>query len=130
MDAIWAKHFQDLGDKLDRECICPAAVLSQLTPDELLTYAVENTEIFELCKTHDDLRRKCVTAALKKLNLEKYFDDEVSNRTANFMILLDTFAHIQMMDEATRRDRCKFPPCVYYNPRNTEDGAKNSGVEE
>ncbi|XP_044257316.1 uncharacterized protein LOC123006699 [Tribolium madens] len=127
MGVIWAKYFKDVDVELEREYTCLSTLLSQMTPDELLTYALEDMEIYEVCKNHNDLRYSCIVAAVKRYNIEKFFYEEVANRSADFMILLDTFVQIQaaIENQQAEKTQCVYLPCVRYRKKNRgRDAAK------
>ncbi|XP_008193519.2 uncharacterized protein LOC103313048 [Tribolium castaneum] len=125
MGAIWVKYFKDEDVVLEREYACLSMLLRKLTPDELLLYALEDPEIYEACKRHDDLRYFCMAAAVKRYNIEKFFYEEVANRSADFMVLLDTFVQIQAAIEhqEAEKTQCGYFPCVLFRRKNRERGA-------
>ncbi|KAJ3639879.1 hypothetical protein Zmor_003250 [Zophobas morio] len=87
---------------------CLAHLLLQLSPDELITFALEDGEIYEICKEKEELRQVCILAAVRKYHREKFFYEEVYNRTAAFMVMLDNFVEIQDEVDSQEQNKKRF----------------------
>lgn len=102
----------------------------QLSPDELLTFAVEDTEIYEICKANSELRQSCIVAAVRRYHTEKFFYEEVYNRTADYVVILDHFLQIEDEYEKNKieKGRFKYFPWCHNGKRDRQgDAAKNGG---
>ncbi|RZC41869.1 uncharacterized protein BDFB_010931 [Asbolus verrucosus] len=88
--------------ELEEIKVCLAVLLKQLNPDELLTFATKDTEIYEICKNNSELRQACILAAVRRYHTEKFFFEAVHNRTADYVVMLDNFLQIQ--DEVKKQE--------------------------
>ncbi|EFA11289.2 hypothetical protein TcasGA2_TC010826 [Tribolium castaneum] len=84
---------------------------------KLLSLAVANSKIYQVCKKDHDLREACAVAAFHRFYNEKFIREDVYNRTADFMVLLDDFVQFQLaIDEQKqqRKARCSFRRCYKF----------------
>ncbi|XP_015839354.1 uncharacterized protein LOC107398715 [Tribolium castaneum] len=84
-------------------------VLREEGPAELLNYATKDDQNYEICKNDEVLRKACMLAASRRYYFEKFRYEEVCNKTAPYVRLLEDFIQLQnSIDEQKRVEEDRF----------------------
>ncbi|EFA11287.1 hypothetical protein TcasGA2_TC010823 [Tribolium castaneum] len=128
MGCVCAKYFEDDEDHVKIMRFHLLVILRQQGTDELLNFAARDRMNYEICKNNDELRQGCIVAATRRFYNEKFLHEDVYNRTADYMLLLDDFINIQNgIDEQRQLEEARSEPNHSVRRRNRLEAERNLG---
>ncbi|XP_044257237.1 uncharacterized protein LOC123006657 [Tribolium madens] len=129
MGCVSSKNFEEdvVKDETEDIRIRLLVVLEEFGPCEVLNLAIEDPQVYQVCIKDDTLRQACITAAVKRYHQEKFDDEDVHNRTVNYVLLLDTFIQVEdtnegpKIEEVVEEAQCEHLPIVQRRDNNRSD---------
>ncbi|EFA11432.1 uncharacterized protein LOC107399083 [Tribolium castaneum] len=102
MGSFCSKVFED--DKREAKIIRVRllVLLDELGPVQLLNVAVRDRKIYDVCKNDGELRQACIWAAVRRHHRERFVYEDVHNRTADYVLLMDDFIKVQDAEDEQR----------------------------